>query len=141
MQCYLVEFLFSLIRNSSTDSVTALETTSDTRQMAESSLVDSVIYYMQENRNMPPALDALCRHFSVSRTYLCRIFREATQTSPVHFWIDLKIKEAKRLIREGNHNVTQISEMLGYSNIHHFTRMFKRFAGMSPTAYRSSLRY
>jgi AraC-like DNA-binding protein len=139
MQGYLAEFLFTLIRNNSSASVTPLESTQDTRQMAETSLVDSIIYFIQDNLPLTPSLEILCSHFSVSRTYLCRIFKDATGTSPVNYWISLKIKEAKRLIREDNHNITQISEVLGYSNIHHFTRMFKRFTGMSPTAYRSSL--
>ena len=52
----------------------------------------------------------------------------------------LKMKEAKKLIREGNHNITQISEILGYSSIHHFTRMFKRVTGFSPTMYKTSVR-
>ena len=140
MQGYLAEFLFSLIRNNSSSSVTALEATRDARQMAEISLADSIIYFIQDNLDQTPSLETLCNHFSVSRTYLCRIFKDATGTSPVNHWISLKINEAKRLIREDNQNITQISESLGYSNIHHFTRMFKRFTGMSPTAYRSSLK-
>ena len=139
MQGYLTEFLFSLIRNNSTTAVTALEATHDTRQMAENSLVNSIIYFIQGNLNRPPSLETLCTQFSVGRTYLSRIFKETTGTSPVDYWICAKIKEAKKLIREGNLNVTQISEILGYSGIHHFTRMFKRITGMSPTAYKNTV--
>lgn len=49
------------------------------------------------------------------------------------------MKEAKKLLRESNYNVTQISELLGYASIHHFSRMFKRAYGVSPTAYQSSI--
>ena len=138
MECYLVEFLFSLIR-SDENSVLAMSQTPDTRRLAESSLSDSVESYMEQHVAEPPSLDVLCRHFSVSRTYLCRIFREATGTSPVDYWTNLKIKRAKALIRQGGYNITQISEELGYSSIHHFTRMFKRVTGMAPTAYRDSV--
>ncbi|MBQ3557525.1 MAG: helix-turn-helix domain-containing protein [Oscillospiraceae bacterium] len=138
MECYLVEFLFSLIR-SDENSVLAMSQTPDTRRLAESSLSDSVESYMERHLAEPPSLDVLCRHFSVSRTYLCRIFREATGTSPVDHWTRLKIKRAKAMIRQGGYNITQISEQLGYSSIHHFTRMFKRVTGMAPTAYRDSV--
>lgn len=138
MECYLVEFLFSLIR-SDQNSVLAMSQTPDTRRLAESSLSDSVESYMEQHLAQPPSLDVLCRHFSVSRTYLCRIFREATGTSPVDRWTHLKIKRAKAMIRQGGYNITQISEQLGYSSIHHFTRMFKRVTGMAPTAYRDSV--
>lgn len=138
MECYLVEFLFSLIR-SDQNSVLAMSHTPDTRRLAESSLSDSVESYMEQHVAEPPSLEVLCRHFSVSRTYLCRIFREATGTSPVDYWTNLKIRRAKALIRQGGCNITQISEQLGYSSIHHFTRMFKRVTGMAPTAYRDSV--
>jgi AraC-like DNA-binding protein len=139
MQGYLAEFLFSLIRSNHSASITALEATSDARQMAENSLVNSIIYYMEDNLEQAPSLTALCQYFCVGRTYLCRIFRAVTGDSAVDYWIALKIREAKRLIREGNMNVTQIAEALGYSSIHHFTRMFKRATGLSPTAYKSTI--
>lgn len=65
--------------------------------------------------------------------------RQRTGTSPVDYWISLKIRQAKRLLREDRWNVTQIAGILGYSSIHHFTRMFKRSTGMSPSAYKSSV--
>jgi len=138
MQCYLVEFLFSLIRGDET-TVEALRQTPASRQMAENSLADSIIQYIQSSSYQMPSLTVLCREFSISRTYLCRIFKEATGTSPVAYWIDEKIREAKRRIRQDNYNITQISEQLGYASIHHFCRMFKRSTGVSPTAYKDML--
>ena len=138
MQCYLVELLFSLIR-SEEGSVSAVESNHETRRMAESSLVNSVQQYIQANVHQPPSLTMLCQRFSVSRTHLCSIFRESTGTSPVDYWINLKIKEAKLLIREGDKNITQIAEYLGYTSIHHFSRMFKLVTGISPTDYRHSV--
>ena len=139
MQCYLVEFLFSLIRSDDA-SVQAMQHTQASHHIAESSLVSSIESFIEENLTEPPSLPLICSHFSLSRTYLCRIFKAGTGTSPIDYWIDLKIREAKKLIREGNHNITQISELLGYTSIHHFTRMFKRVTGLSPTAYKTSVK-
>ena len=139
MQCYLVEFLFSLLRSDDT-SVHAMQHTKASRHIAENSLVSSIESFIEEKIAETPSLPLICDHFSISRTYLCRIFKDSTGTSPIDYWINLKIKEAKKLIREGNHNITQISELLGYSSIHHFTRMFKRVTGLSPTAYKSSVK-
>ncbi len=139
MQCYLVEFLFSLMR-SDDKSVTAMQNTKVSRSIAESSLVNSIESYIVNNFEKTPSLTVICEHFSLSRTYLCRIFKDGTGKSPIDYWIDVKIKKAKKLIREGNYNITQISDSLGYSSIHHFTRMFKRYTGLSPTAYRTSVK-
>ena len=107
--------------------------------MAENALVDSVLQYIGDRVTQTPSLSTLCSHFSVSRTYLCRVFKDVTGTSPVDYWIDRKIIEAKKLLREGKLNVTQVSELLGYNSIHHFTRMFKRCTGIPPTAYKTSV--
>lgn len=138
MQCYLIELLFSLIR-SAEGSVTALTPTLDSRHFAESSLIDSILQFIQSQIDQPPSLALICDRFSVSRTYLHRVFKEATGTSPVDYWILLKMKEAKKQIREGGRNITQIAESLGFSSIHHFTRMFKRVTGLCPTAYKSMI--
>ena len=44
------------------------------------------------------------------------------------------------MIRSGQMNFTQISEYLGYSSIHYFSRQFKRSTGMTPSEYVSSIR-
>ncbi len=139
LQCYLAEFLFSLLRANEA-SIAPMEQTADTRRMAENSLASAVVQYIDTHVRETPSLPQLCTHFSVSRALLCRIFRESVGQSPVDFWIHRKMKEARRLIREGQYNITQISELLGYTSIHHFTRMFKRVTGQAPTAYRRSVR-
>lgn len=138
MQCYLVEFLFSLLR--SKEQAVPVRQTEAARRMAESTLADSVARYMEAHLEQPPSLETLCRRFSLSRAYLCRVFRAGVGGSPVDYWIRLKIKEAKRLLREGEYNITQIADRLGYASIHHFSRTFKRVAGVAPTAYQSRIK-
>lgn len=135
MQCYLVEFLFSLLR--SKEGAVAMRHTEASRRMAESTLADGIARYIESHVEEVPSLETLCRHFSISKAYLCRIFKTGTGSSPVDYWISLKIKEAKRLLREGEYNITQIADRLGYASIHHFSRTFKRVTGTSPTAYQS----
>jgi len=138
MQCYLVELLFSLIRAGDV-SVRHMDQTETAKRLAEDSLVDTIERYIVQNVAEQPSLQILCQHFSVSRTYLCRIFKESTGSSAVDYWIRLKIHEAKKMIRQGDNNFSQIAEKLGYSGIHHFSRMFKRVTGISPSAYKTSV--
>ena len=44
------------------------------------------------------------------------------------------------MIRDEQMNFTQISEFLGYSSIHYFSRQFKKMTGMTPSEYASSIR-
>jgi len=60
--------------------------------------------------------------------------------SIMEYFKQLKIKEAKVLIRENNHNFTEISEILGYNSIHYFSRIFKNETGMTLSEYDNSVK-
>ncbi len=138
LQCYFTEFLIRLIRSGSTLSENVLSS-KKSRDIANSSLSELICEYMKANIYSSLSLKELCAHFLLGKTQLCKIFRESTAQSPMEYYMDLKIKEAKKLIREKNHSVSQISDMLGYSSIHIFSRAFKKATGLSPTAYAKSI--
>ena len=52
---------------------------------------------------------------------------------------NLKIDTAKQLMREGNYNITQIADYLGYASVHYFSRHFKQVTGMTPSEYTLSI--
>ena len=52
----------------------------------------------------------------------------------------MKVEFAKQLIRENQLNFTQISDFLGYSSIHYFSRQFKKVTGMTPSEYSTSIK-
>ena len=60
--------------------------------------------------------------------------------SVMEYFKRLKIKEAKVLIRENNHNFTQIASILGYNSIHYFSRTFKNVTGMTLSEYANSVK-
>lgn len=55
------------------------------------------------------------------------------------YYNSLKINEAKRLIREGHYNMTQISDLLHFDSPQYFSRCFKAFAKMTPSEYKASI--
>ena len=58
----------------------------------------------------------------------------------IEYFTLLKINGAKEMIRTGHLNFTQISEQLGYSSIHYFSRQFKKSTGMTPSEYALSIK-
>lgn len=138
LQCYFTEFLLHLIRSGSAFSKD-VQSSKQARSIANDSLSELMCEYMKDNIYCAITLKDVCSYFLLGKTQLCKIFRESTGDSPMEYYTRLKIKEAKKLIRENNHSVGQISEMLGYSSIHNFSRAFKKAVGMSPTAYGKSI--
>ena len=110
------------------------------KKNVENALVDSIKEFLQNNIYQPLTLDDICRRFSMSKSYICQLFKNETGTSVIDYYINLKITEAKFLIRQGNLNFTQISETLGYTSLHHFTRIFKTKEKMSPSQYQKSIK-
>jgi AraC-like DNA-binding protein len=85
-------------------------------------------------------LEKVAKAHNISISKLKRIFRESTETSVVAHLTALRIKEAKRLIREGKHSFSQIAENVGFESIHYFSTVFKKHTGMTPSDYARSLR-
>lgn len=136
---YLEIFLLELMRESNAVKRTSRENPVAKKNI-DGTIVDSIKLYMQENLYCPLTLNEICAHFHMSKSYICQLFKNETGCSIIDYFIDLKIKEAKLLIREGELNFTQIAEKLGYTSLHHFTRIFKSRVKMSPSSYEKSIK-
>jgi AraC-like DNA-binding protein len=71
--------------------------------------------------------------YSVSR--FCALYRQSYGVTPVEYLITRRISKAKHLLRLGEHNVTEISELCGFSSLHYFSVTFKKHVGVSPSEY------
>ncbi len=82
----------------------------------------------------------ICRKLNFSRTYISARFKQTLGMTINEYMTKLKIEEAKTLIREEKHSISQISEMLCYDNPHYFSRVFKKVTNMSPREYKESVK-
>ncbi len=138
LQCYFTEFLIRLIRNG--DSLNEhIYSNEESRSIAGNSLTELIKDYMQENIYSSITLKEVCQNFMVGKSQLSKIFKENTGKSPMEYYQHLKITESKKLIREEKFSISEISDMLGYSSIHIFSRAFKKAVGFSPMAYKKSI--
>lgn len=96
--------------------------------------------YIEENFREHIRLDELCFLYGTNKTTLCASFKEEYGTTVLGYINHLKIKESKRLLREGNYNLTQIASMVGFSSLHYFSRIFKQYEKQSPSEYIRSIK-
>ena len=101
-------------------------------------LVGIIVAYRKSNGKNKISLADVCEHFNYSRSFICRIFKEQTGESLINCFNRLKIEEAKRLLRESEVSVNEISEILGFSEAKYFCNVFKSRQGMTPIEYRKS---
>ena len=68
---------------------------------------------------------------------LSRVFSYHQQVTIEKYFIKLKIEKTKKMIRSQEYNFTEISQLLGYSNLGHLSGQFKTETGMSLTEYKA----
>ena len=74
-----------------------------------------------------------------SESTVKQLFARYRKGGMMQYYNALKISEAKKLIREGKYNITQISDLLHFDNPQYFSKCFKKFTRMTPGEYKSSI--
>jgi AraC family transcriptional regulator len=93
---------------------------------------------MEAGLDQPFDLKRLADAVGMSKFHFSRLFKKATGQSPSHFFIRLRIAEARRLLQETDVNVLNIALAVGYSSPSHFAQIFRRETGLAPSDYRSA---
>lgn len=131
---YVAELLILLIRNDDTMQTSTLK----------SHITDTTFYeieaYMLKNIHRTITLQELANFANISISSLREIFHTTASSGVIEYFIKLKIERAKKYIRDGNYNMTQIADILGYSGTHYFSRQFHQKTGMSPLQYSKSIK-
>jgi AraC family transcriptional regulator len=81
-------------------------------------------------------LDQLAAQARLSKFHFHRLFKRAVGVSPSRYHINLRMDEAKRLLRETKKSVVDVALDVGYANPSHFAQLFRRETGLSPSDYR-----
>ena len=98
-------------------------------------LAHDIITYIDENIYTIKTLNELENVFFYNVNYLSKCFHAQTGISIHKYFISKKMESALQLLQKGN-NVTEVSELLGYSSIHAFSRAYKTYFHQSPSANR-----
>ena len=104
-------------------------------------LMERVMKYMNEHLTDPDLnVEKLTEDVGISRAQLHRKLKEIAGVSAGEFIRNLRLEQAARLIEEGQINITQVAYSVGFSNQTHFSTVFKKHYGMSPSEYAETKR-
>lgn len=102
--------------------------------------VEHIIKYMTMHFTEDIHIPDLAEMENISVSYLVRIFKMITNQTPINYLNSIRINKAKQLLTDGC-SVTEVSESLGFSDVYYFSRVFKKYVGISPSRYRNILIY
>jgi AraC-like DNA-binding protein len=101
-----------------------------------SEYIRSAISYIAQNYSQNIKINELADYVGVNRSYLASSFKKATGYSPKEYLLSLRMERAKSLLETSDMTINGISNAIGYSDQLAFSRMFKKYTGISPTVYR-----
>lgn len=137
MLCYLKQLIIKVLQydflNSSPIASTPMQ------QRFENELLNEIIIYINDKVYEQLTIEEICHKFSVSRSSLQTLFKNNLDVAPKQYISDLKLKKSKLLIKESMYTISEISNMLGFTSIHYFSRKFKQQFGITPTDYAKTL--
>ncbi len=132
-QCGSVERLFSVFRQQALGVMTeyqALVSSSNTRP------INMAKQYVQEHYQEHLSLDEISEHVGFNASYFATLFRKETNRTVVDYITEVRIKQARELLRTTRMTVQEICEAVGYRDGKYFLKTFKKETGVSPNEYR-----
>jgi len=100
--------------------------------------LEPTLAFLYENLGRPVSLAEMASHAELSESHFSRIFKEQTGHSPVDYFIYLKMQHACSMLTLTQLTIKEIGEALGYHDAYYFSRLFRKFIGVSPREYRRS---
>lgn len=100
-------------------------------------LVDQALNFIESNYDQKISLENIAAELSISKNYLCNVFKEETGENTTTYINKLRIEKAKQLLLEKNYKLKEIYNKVGFSNQYYFSKVFKKISGMTVTEYKN----
>ena len=130
IQAGLLELLLFMIRCQQYENNVYKEIDVDNQLMQE------IATYIYEHYDKKITLDDMAERFHISRSYLSKKFKQATGFGFKEYLVNVRIKNACRLLLETNHSITDIAFECGFNDSNYFGDAFRRIKGIAPNKYR-----
>lgn len=99
--------------------------------------IAKVVKMLESRLTGPVSLDEMAARAGISTSHFRAEFRQQMGTSPGAFHLDLRMREAARLLRTTQQSVKQVASSIGYRDVPNFCRAFRSYANATPKRYRS----
>ena len=104
----------------------------------EERIVDIMNYVKNHYKDV--TLDELAENFNLSKPYLSKYIKENAGITFQEAVKKARMKKARTMLKESNQTVESIAAYVGYENVEHFNRLFKKSYGMTPIQFRRESR-
>jgi len=98
--------------------------------------VSEALEYINENLSCGVSLDEICEHIHVSKYYLCHMFKKMVGMTISEYVLSRRLSIARKSLRDSDMSLSEISEASGFCSFSYFSKMFRKYEGMTPSEFR-----
>ncbi|MBR3470051.1 MAG: helix-turn-helix domain-containing protein [Lachnospiraceae bacterium] len=100
-------------------------------------VVEKILTYFEDHYSEKISLDQIAENMYLSPFYVSKIFKSETGDAPIQHLIKIRLEKAKELLEKGEaQSVQEVAAMVGYDDAYHFSKLFKKRFGITPTQAR-----
>lgn len=100
-------------------------------------VVDRIVTYFEDHYSDKISLDQIAENMYLSPFYISKIFKSEIGDTPIRHLINIRLEKARELLESGSAgSIQEIAAMVGYDDAYHFSKLFKKRYGISPSQAR-----
>ncbi len=132
LKSYLMQVLLLLVREQ-TEPV-QITTGYSLKSTNKKHIVEQVLSYFEDHYAEKISLDRIADNTYLSSVYISKIFKSETGDTPIRHLINIRLEKAKELLENGwEGSIQEVAMQVGYHDVYHFGKMFKKRFGVSPS--------
>ena len=98
--------------------------------------IERAVHYFNENYSKPISVEQYASEHLMSVNWFMHSFKNVMKVPPMQYIVSLRIAAAKGYLENSNKNIAEIAATVGYDNALYFSRLFRKYTGMTPSEYR-----
>lgn len=103
-------------------------------------VVQQIMKYMEAHYREKISLDQIAENMYLSPFYISKLFKSETGDTPINYLISLRMEKAKELLdRNPALSIQEAAAQVGYEDAYHFSKLFKKYYGLSPMYYKARI--
>lgn len=105
----------------------------------DADMMDVALQYIRAHYQENVSLERVASAVYLNPSYFSLLFKQKMGFGYKDYVIHLRMEKAKELLAQMSLKVSEVAERIGYTDMRHFTQVFRKTFGMTPSAYRSTL--
>jgi len=114
----------------------SLDAVIEERRQAYIKPIRTAKQYIQQNYMKPISLKEVSSVVGFNDSYFSSLFKKESGKNFLEYLSEVRMNKAKELLKETNLSIASICERVGYNDLKHFTKSFKKYTGLKPNEFR-----